>query len=219
MQLQQKRERKKMAHEDGAAPQSKPAQTAVQQQEMRSLGDVIRINAEGDTGQRSSRVFRYCLQFRRESPQELEKRKKMARQPYTFLDEVRFSGSSMNSCFLSRISISYIFLEHYIDHLNHSCNKMTNFQHGCMRWISSVLPYQRGENRHKFFLSKGLLRGSYKICLVDCLCVPSYNTTQMLRKLPNYLGTRTTLDQLAHCLCQPGCSQQFLNHNSKNSGL
>lgn len=87
MQLQQKRERKKMAHEDGAAPQPKPAQAAVQQQEMRSLGDVIRINAEGDAGQRSSRVFRYCLQFRRESPQELEKRKKMARQPYAFLDE------------------------------------------------------------------------------------------------------------------------------------
>lgn len=87
IQLKQKRERKKMAGEDGEAPNQKPAQAAVVQQEMRSLGDVIRINAEGDTGQRSSRVFRYCLQFRRESPQELEKRKKMARQPYTFLDE------------------------------------------------------------------------------------------------------------------------------------
>ncbi|KAL3260073.1 hypothetical protein MRX96_016542 [Rhipicephalus microplus] len=88
IQLQQKRERKQQAHEGGAAPRSQPAaQVAPAQEEKRSLGDVIRINAEGDAGQRSSRVFRYCLQFRRETPQELEKRKRRAREPYTPLDE------------------------------------------------------------------------------------------------------------------------------------
>uniref|UniRef100_A0A131YS40 Guanine nucleotide-binding protein-like 1 n=1 Tax=Rhipicephalus appendiculatus TaxID=34631 RepID=A0A131YS40_RHIAP len=88
IQLQQKRERKHLAHEGGGAPRSQPAaQVAPAQEEKRSLGDVIRINAEGDAGQRSSRVFRYCLQFRRETPQELEKRKRRAREPYTPLDE------------------------------------------------------------------------------------------------------------------------------------
>uniref|UniRef100_A0A1E1XRN4 Guanine nucleotide-binding protein-like 1 n=1 Tax=Amblyomma sculptum TaxID=1581419 RepID=A0A1E1XRN4_AMBSC len=88
IQLQQKRERKKLGHEGSKAPKPQPAEQVVAvQQEKRSLGDVIRINAEGDVGQRSSRVFRYCLQFRRESPQELERRKKRAREPYTPLDE------------------------------------------------------------------------------------------------------------------------------------
>lgn len=88
IQLQQKRERKQLAHEGGGAPRSQTvAQVAAVQEEKRSLGDVIRINAEGDVGQRSSRVFRYCLQFRRETPQELEKRKRRAREPYTPLDE------------------------------------------------------------------------------------------------------------------------------------
>lgn len=88
IQLQQKRERKQLVHEGGGAPRSQTvAQVAAVQEEKRSLGDVIRINAEGDVGQRSSRVFRYCLQFRRETPQELEKRKRRAREPYTPLDE------------------------------------------------------------------------------------------------------------------------------------
>lgn len=88
IQLQQKRERKKLAHEGSSAPKpQKSEQVVAIQQEKRSLGDVIRINAEGDAGQRSSRVFRYCLQFRRETPQELERRKKMAREAYTPLDE------------------------------------------------------------------------------------------------------------------------------------
>ncbi|KAH6945059.1 hypothetical protein HPB50_006980 [Hyalomma asiaticum] len=88
IQLQQKRERRHLAHEGGGAPKSRPAaQVAPAQEEKRSLGDVIRINAEGDVGQRSSRVFRYCLQFRRETPQELERRKRRAREPYTPLDE------------------------------------------------------------------------------------------------------------------------------------
>lgn len=88
IQLQQKRERKKLEHEGGGAPKPQPAaQVAAVQEEKRSLGEVIRINAEGDLGQRSSRVFRYCLQFRRETPQELEKRKRRAREPYTTLDE------------------------------------------------------------------------------------------------------------------------------------
>ncbi|XP_054919615.1 guanine nucleotide-binding protein-like 1 isoform X2 [Dermacentor andersoni] len=89
IQLQQKRERKKLEHEGGGASKPQPAaQVAAVQEEKRSLGEVIRINAEGDLGQRSSRVFRYCLQFRRETPQELEKRKRRAREPYTPLDEV-----------------------------------------------------------------------------------------------------------------------------------
>ncbi|XP_075556485.1 nucleostemin 4 isoform X2 [Dermacentor variabilis] len=88
IQLQQKRERKKLEHEGGGASKPQPAaHVAAVQEEKRSLGEVIRINAEGDLGQRSSRVFRYCLQFRRETPQELEKRKRRAREPYTPLDE------------------------------------------------------------------------------------------------------------------------------------
>lgn len=88
IQLQQKRERKKLAHEGSSAPKPQPAEQVVAvQQEKRSLGDVLRINADGDAVQRSSRVFRYCLQFRRETPQELERRKKRAREPYAPLDE------------------------------------------------------------------------------------------------------------------------------------
>ncbi|CAN7993764.1 unnamed protein product, partial [Ixodes hexagonus] len=88
IQLQQKRERKQGGHGTNVTRQepSRRETEAVQQQPV-SLGEVIRINAQGDVGQRSSRVFRYALQFKKESPEELQRRKQQARKPYTVLPE------------------------------------------------------------------------------------------------------------------------------------
>lgn len=88
IQLQQKRERKHGGH-GGNVTRQEPSKTELdaQQQAPLSLGEVIRINAQGDVGQRSSRVFRYCLQFRKESAEELQRRKQQARKPYVVLPE------------------------------------------------------------------------------------------------------------------------------------
>lgn len=92
IQLQQKRDRKRGPGD--RVSREEPVKVVPATEEPRSLGDVIRINAEGDTGQRSSRVFRYCLQFKKESPQELQRRKELARQPYTSLPEVTSTGQT-----------------------------------------------------------------------------------------------------------------------------
>ncbi|EEC02232.1 GTP-binding protein mmr1, putative [Ixodes scapularis] len=88
IQLQQKRERKHGGH-GGNVTRQEPSKKELdaEQQAPLSLGEVIRINAQVDVGQRSSRVFRYCLQFKKESPEELQRRKQQARKPYVVLPE------------------------------------------------------------------------------------------------------------------------------------
>ncbi|XP_064458234.1 guanine nucleotide-binding protein-like 1 [Ornithodoros turicata] len=87
VQLQHKRERKK-AH-DGAQPANIETERKKAPTESMSLGDVIRINVQpGADGQaRSSRVFRYALHFKRETPEELNRRKMRSREPYQVLPE------------------------------------------------------------------------------------------------------------------------------------